>query len=85
MVKGPKLQAIEISEIQQHTFMTSRARSNANNNRYKNVEFRLGEIEHLPILDNSVDVIISNCVINPSPNKQQVFNEPFRVLKSGGR
>lgn len=65
--------------------MVSRARSNAKNNRYENVEFRLGEIEHLPILDNSIDVIISNCVINLSPDKQQVFNEAFRVLKSGGR
>src|SRR5262249_13211938 len=49
------------------------------------VEFRLGEIEALPVADNSIDVIISNCVINLSPEKQRVFNEAFRVLKSGGR
>ncbi|MCX6992354.1 MAG: arsenite methyltransferase [Kiritimatiellaeota bacterium] len=49
-----------------------------------NVEFRLGEIEHLPVADNSVDVIMSNCVINLSPEKQQVFNESYRVLRPGG-
>jgi len=49
-----------------------------------NVEFRLGEIEHLPVADNSVDVIMSNCVINLSPEKQQVFNETYRVLRPGG-
>jgi len=65
--------------------MISRARQNAQNNGYENVEFRLGEIEHLPILNDSIDVIISNCVINLSPDKQQVFNEAFRVLKPGGR
>jgi ubiquinone/menaquinone biosynthesis C-methylase UbiE len=50
-----------------------------------NVEFRLGEIEHLPAADNSVDVILSNCVINLSPDKPQVYREAFRVLKKGGR
>ena len=50
-----------------------------------NVEFRLGEIEHLPVADNSVDVVISNCVINLSPDKQQVWNEIARILKSGGK
>ncbi len=49
------------------------------------VQFRLGEIEHLPVEDNVADLIISNCVINLSPAKQQVFNDAFRVLKSGGR
>jgi arsenite methyltransferase len=50
-----------------------------------NVEFRLGELEHLPIADNTADVVISNCVINLVPDKAQVFREAFRVLKSGGR
>jgi arsenite methyltransferase len=50
-----------------------------------NVEFRLGEIEHLPVADAAVDVVISNCVINLSPDKSQVFREVYRVLKSGGR
>jgi arsenite methyltransferase len=65
--------------------MLSKARENAQKNGFTNVEFRLGEIEALPVADNSVDVIISNCVINLSPEKQRVFNEAFRVLKSGGR
>ena len=65
--------------------MLAKARSNATNSGYRNVEFRLGEIEHLPVADNSVDVILSNCVINLSPDKPQVFAETFRVLKPGGR
>ncbi len=65
--------------------MISRARSNAANSSYRNTEFRLGEIEHLPVADNSVNVILSNCVINLSPDKPQVFKEAYRVLKSGGR
>ncbi|WP_342576956.1 arsenite methyltransferase [Paenibacillus sp. FSL M8-0142] len=65
--------------------MVSRARNNAMRGEYSNTDFRLGEIEHLPVADNTVDVIISNCVINLSPDKQQVFNDSFRVLKSGGR
>jgi SAM-dependent methyltransferase len=65
--------------------MLERARANAKTTRLTNVEFRLGEIEHLPVADNSVDVVISNCVINLSPDKPQVFAEAFRVLKPGGR
>lgn len=65
--------------------MISKARNNADKANFENVEFRLGEIEHLPIADNTADVIISNCVINLSPNKAQVFNDAFRILKSGGR
>ena len=65
--------------------MISKARSNANKGNYHQAEFRLGEIENLPIADSSVDVIISNCVINLSTNKQRVFAETFRVLKFGGR
>ncbi len=65
--------------------MLERARENARKGDYKNVEFRLGEIENLPVADNSVDVIISNCVINLSPDKNRVFQEAFRTLKPGGR
>ncbi len=65
--------------------MLSKARKNATKGGYGNVEFRLGEIEHLPIADETVDVIISNCVINLSPDKAQVFKDAFRVLKPGGR
>ena len=65
--------------------MLEKARANQAKMGFKNVEFRLGEIEHLPVADNSVDVIISNCVVNLSPDKPQVFREAFRVLKSGGK
>jgi len=65
--------------------MIEKARKNAEKGGYKNVEFRLGEIENLPAADNSVDVIISNCVINLVPNKKRVFEEAFRVLRPGGR
>ena len=65
--------------------MISKARDNADRGKYHHVEFRLGEIENLPVADDTVDVIISNCVINLSPNKARVFAETFRVLKTGGR
>jgi SAM-dependent methyltransferase len=65
--------------------MIAKARINAREGGYLNVEFRLGEIEHLPAADNSVDVIISNCVINLSPDKEQVFCDAYRVLRPGGR
>ncbi len=65
--------------------MLSKARQNAEKTGAKNIDFRLGEIEHLPVADSSVDVIISNCVINLSPEKRQVFKEAFRVLRPGGR
>jgi SAM-dependent methyltransferase len=64
--------------------MITRARRNAEAAGYKNVEFRLGDIEALPVADDSVNLIISNCVINLSPNKRQVYAEAFRVLKPGG-
>ncbi len=65
--------------------MISKARNNAVKGKYDHVEFRLGEIEHMPVANDTVDVIISNCVINLSPDKKQVFSEAFRVLKPGGR
>ena len=65
--------------------MVSKARQNAANVGFENIEFRLGEIENLPVADISVDVIISNCVINLSPEKPRVFKEALRVLKPGGR
>ncbi len=65
--------------------MLAKARGNAHKCGFRNVEFRLGEIEHLPAADNSVDVIISNCVLNLSPDKPQVFREACRVLAPGGR
>ncbi len=65
--------------------MVSKARANAARGRFGNVEFRLGEIENLPVADGVVDVIISNCVINLSPDKPRVFAEAFRVLRPGGR
>lgn len=65
--------------------MVARARDNARKDDYTNVEFRLGEIENLPVEDNLADLVISNCVINLSPEKERVFAEAYRVLKPGGR
>jgi len=65
--------------------MVKKAIKNARKDGYRNVEFRLGEIENLPVADSAADVIISNCVINLVPNKKRVFEEAFRVLKPGGR
>lgn len=65
--------------------MIKRAEENAKNGAFTNVEFRLGEIEDMPVDDNSVDVILSNCVINLSPDKAAVYSEAYRVLKPGGR
>ena len=65
--------------------MVSKARANAKKIGANTVEFRLGEIEHLPLADNSADIIMSNCVINLSPDKQMVYGDAFRVLKPGGR
>lgn len=65
--------------------MVTRARAAARSVDARNVEFRLGEIEHLPLADGSVDVVLSNCVVNLSPDKPAVFRETFRVLRPGGR
>ncbi|MFH1207127.1 MAG: arsenite methyltransferase [Patescibacteria group bacterium] len=65
--------------------MVAKAKTNALKGRYENVEFKLGDIENLPLENNSVDVIISNCAINLAPNKEKVFAEAYRVLKIGGR
>lgn len=65
--------------------MLKKARNAASHHGYKNVDFRLGEVENLPVADNTVDVVISNCVINLSPNKQRVYDEVYRVLKPDGR
>lgn len=79
---GPSGQVIGVDMTPE---MIKLARQNASKADFTNVEFRLGEIEHLPVADNSVDVIISNCVINLALDKQQVFTDMHRVLKPGGR
>jgi len=79
---GPKGRVIGVDMTKE---MVGRAARLAKSNGYKNVEFRLGEIEKLPVEDGSVDVIISNCVINLSTDKDKVFREALRVLKPGGR
>ena len=79
---GPQGRVIGIDMTHE---MLAKARGNAEKGGYTNVEFRLGEIEYLPVANDTVDVIISNCVINLSPNKPQVLKEAFRVLNPGGR
>ncbi len=79
---GPTGRAIGVDMTAE---MVQKARANARSGGYTNVEFRLGEIEHLPVADSSIDVILSNCVINLSPDKESVFRETFRVLRPGGR
>jgi arsenite methyltransferase len=79
---GPKGKVIGVDMTPE---MLDKARENARKGNYKNVEFRLGEIENLPAADNTGDVIISNCVINLSEDKKRVFQEAYRVLKPGGR
>jgi SAM-dependent methyltransferase len=83
---GPEGRAIGVDMTPE---MLKKARSSTSkfteNTGLSNVEFRLGEIEHLPVADSSIDVVISNCVINLSPDKQQVWNEIARVLKPGGK
>jgi len=79
---GPSGKAIGVDMTEE---MVKKARSAARKYGYENVEFKLGEIENLPLEDCSVDVIISNCVINLTPDKESVFREAYRVLKHGGR
>ncbi len=79
---GPTGRAIGVDMTPE---MIERARENAKKGGYENVEFRLGELENMPIEDNSIDVILSNCVINLTPDKMRVFEEMRRVLKPGGR
>ena len=79
---GPDGQVIGVDMTPE---MVEKARGNARENDAEHVEFRLGEIEHLPVADETVEVIISNCVVNLSPAKRQVYGEAFRVLRPGGR
>ncbi len=85
-IAGPKVgSAGRVIGVDMTPEMLDKARENARKSGYTNVEFRLGEIENLPAADNSVNAIISNCVINLAPEKKRVFKEAFRVLKPGGR
>ena len=79
---GDKGKVIGVDMTQE---MIDKAKRNAKEYNYKNVEFKLGEIENLPVEDDSIDIVISNCVINLSPNKNKVFREAYRVLKKAGR
>lgn len=79
---GPKGYVIGIDMTPE---MVNKSRILSEENKYVNVDFRLGEIENLPVADNTANVIISNCVINLSPKKQRAYNEAYRVLKKGGR
>lgn len=79
---GPKGYVIGVDMTPE---MVSKSRTLSGKHGYTNIDFRLGEIENLPVADNTADVIISNCVINLSPKKQRVYNEAYRVLKKGGR
>jgi ubiquinone/menaquinone biosynthesis C-methylase UbiE len=79
---GPKGRVIGVDMTPE---MIGKARENARRGKHSNVEFRLGEIENLPVADSMVDVVISNCVINLSADKKRVFEEAFRVLRPGGR
>jgi SAM-dependent methyltransferase len=79
---GPEGQVVGVDMTPE---MVEKARANAEENDAENAQFRLGEIEHLPVADETVDVIISNCVVNLSPAKAQVYRETFRVLRPGGR
>ncbi len=79
---GAKGKVIGVDMTQE---MLEKARENVLKGNYKNVEFRLGEIDNLPVADNYVDIVISNCVINLTPDKKRVFDEAYRVLKPGGR
>ncbi|MCJ7445444.1 MAG: arsenite methyltransferase [Methanotrichaceae archaeon] len=79
---GPKGKIIGVDMT---TEMVERARANAKNGGFTNIDFRQGDLENMPVADNYVDVIISNCVINLVPNKKRAFKEAFRVLKPGGR
>ena len=81
-IVGPRGSVIGVDMTSE---MIARAKDNALKGGYKNVEFRSGEIESLPVEDNTIDIIISNCVINLVPNKEKAFKEAFRVLKPGGR